>query len=195
MTTTETEKAVFKVHIEGSIEAVWREITKTDELQQCFFNMRMHVDKFEPGGQLRMRSGNGKYTGVVGEILEFDPPHRSFQWGTEGVRAQGFKLRAAAALEGQTASGRMSIYLGALLVAEIALSIEVSGDAPSPEELKPDTGITASPVRRLYVAHAAVERQLALQYAWYAGVIDDPYLNQVVEATKSKVWSDERKAG
>jgi uncharacterized protein YndB with AHSA1/START domain len=71
-----TDQAVFKVFIRGSIDAVWREITKTDEVQGCMFNMRLHTDGLKPGGQMRMRSPSGKYTGVVGEILEFDPPHR-----------------------------------------------------------------------------------------------------------------------
>ena len=31
------ETNVFRVHIRGSIEQVWREITKTDEAQQAMF--------------------------------------------------------------------------------------------------------------------------------------------------------------
>ena len=73
---SKTEKAVFKIHIRGAIDDVWREITKTHERQGCMFNMRMHTDGFRPGAQIRMRTENGKYTGVVGEVLEFDPPHR-----------------------------------------------------------------------------------------------------------------------
>lgn len=72
----ETEKSVFKVFIKGTIQDVWHEITKTDELQQCMFNMRMDTDGLKPGGQMRMRTANGKNTLVVGEILEFDPPRR-----------------------------------------------------------------------------------------------------------------------
>lgn len=75
-TKRKTTTAVSKVFIRGSIEAVWREITKTDELQGCFFNARMHADELKPGGKVQMRSADGKYTSVVGEILEFDPPHR-----------------------------------------------------------------------------------------------------------------------
>lgn len=72
----ETEKAVFKIFIRGTIEKVWREITKTDELQGCMFNMRLDTDGLKPGGQIRMRTAGGKNTGVVGEVLEFQPPHR-----------------------------------------------------------------------------------------------------------------------
>jgi uncharacterized protein YndB with AHSA1/START domain len=70
------DKAIFKVFIKGSIQAVWRELTKTDELQACLFNMRLETDGLRPGGQMRMRSASGKYTGVVGEVLEFKPPYR-----------------------------------------------------------------------------------------------------------------------
>lgn len=72
----EGDKAIFRVLIHGSIDSVWREITKTDELQKCMFNMRLDTDGLKPGGQIRMRSPSGKYTGVVGEVLEFQPPFR-----------------------------------------------------------------------------------------------------------------------
>ena len=72
----ETERAVFTIFIRGSIQAVWNEITRTDEPQKAMFNMRLETDGLKPGGKVRMRTGNGKYTGVVGEVLEFDPPHR-----------------------------------------------------------------------------------------------------------------------
>ena len=76
MLTTDRETAVFKVFIKGPIDAVWREITKTDEPQGCMFNTQLHTDGLKPGGQIRMRTKSGKYTAVMGEILEFDPPHR-----------------------------------------------------------------------------------------------------------------------
>lgn len=68
--------AVYKVVINGTPEAVWREITKTHEPQGCFFNSVMHTDGLKPGGQIRMRSKSGRLTAVVGRILEFDPPRR-----------------------------------------------------------------------------------------------------------------------
>lgn len=75
-TVAEANKAVFKIHIAGTMEVVWAEITRTEGLNAAFFNMKMDVDKFEPGGKLRMQTPDGKYTGVVGEILEYDPPRR-----------------------------------------------------------------------------------------------------------------------
>lgn len=72
----ELQTSVHKIVIRGPIQDVWREITRTDDVIPCFFNMRMDVDSLAPGSRLRMRSKNGKWTGVVGEITEFDPPKR-----------------------------------------------------------------------------------------------------------------------
>jgi uncharacterized protein YndB with AHSA1/START domain len=70
------DRQAFRIYIDGPIEAVWHEITRTDVPQKTFFNMRMHVGAFEPGRELQMRTPSNKYVGVVGEILEFQPPHR-----------------------------------------------------------------------------------------------------------------------
>ncbi len=72
----DTPDAVFRVFIRGPIEAVWNEITKTDAPQGCMFNTVLHTDGLRPGGQVRMRTRSGRYTAVVGEVLEFDPPRR-----------------------------------------------------------------------------------------------------------------------
>jgi uncharacterized protein YndB with AHSA1/START domain len=72
----EKEKAVFKVFIKGTMEAVWREITKEGEPQGCFFNMQLHTSGLKPGNKMQMRTASGKYTGAVGEVLEYDPPYR-----------------------------------------------------------------------------------------------------------------------
>jgi len=69
-------QAKFRVEIRGSIEDVWQEITRTDAPIAAFFNTRMEVGRLAAGSRLAMRSPDGKYTGVVGEILEYNPPHR-----------------------------------------------------------------------------------------------------------------------
>src|SRR5262245_52850800 len=74
--TGKTETAVFKVFIRGTIENVWKEITRTDRPQLCMFNMQLHTSGLKVGAPIRMRTKDGKYTGVVGEVIEFDPPHR-----------------------------------------------------------------------------------------------------------------------
>jgi len=72
----ETLRFVSRVVIAGSAEDVWREITKTDEPQQAIFNAKMHTTGLRPGSLLQMRTPDNRYTSVVGEILECDPPRR-----------------------------------------------------------------------------------------------------------------------
>lgn len=67
---------VFNIMIKGTIHDVWREITRTDAPIACFFNSRMDTPMLAPGSKMAMRSPDGKYTGVVGEILEVRPPTR-----------------------------------------------------------------------------------------------------------------------
>jgi uncharacterized protein YndB with AHSA1/START domain len=73
---SDTTQCVSKVFIRGTIEAVWREITKTHERQGCMFNMQLRTPGLAVGAPVRMTTPDDKYTGVVGEVLEFDPPHR-----------------------------------------------------------------------------------------------------------------------
>jgi uncharacterized protein YndB with AHSA1/START domain len=70
-------RCVFRVQINGPIDAVWRELTKTGEVQPAIFNNVMHTSGgVQPGSLMQMRSKDGKYVGMVGTILEVTPPHR-----------------------------------------------------------------------------------------------------------------------
>jgi uncharacterized protein YndB with AHSA1/START domain len=40
------------------------------------FNMCLHTTGLRPGAPIRVRTKSGKYTPIVGEVLEFDPPRR-----------------------------------------------------------------------------------------------------------------------
>jgi uncharacterized protein YndB with AHSA1/START domain len=64
---------MFRVLIQGTLEDVWNEITRTDEPIAAFFNSRMDVGRLAPGSKLAMRTPDGKYTGVLGTILECEP--------------------------------------------------------------------------------------------------------------------------
>lgn len=73
---TKTVTLISKIVIKGAIEDVWREITKTDEPQMAMFGAQMHRLTLNAGSPIRMRTPDGRYTSVVGEILEATPPFR-----------------------------------------------------------------------------------------------------------------------
>lgn len=68
--------AVFRVLINAPIDKVWAELTRTEVILPFFFNATCDTPTLKEGAPVRMRTGNGKYTSVVGDVLEFDPPNR-----------------------------------------------------------------------------------------------------------------------
>ena len=69
-------RAVFRVVIAGSQQAIFEEITATSRPLPAIFNSRMHTTGLRPGGRLQMRTVSGGHVIVEGDILEYDPPRR-----------------------------------------------------------------------------------------------------------------------
>ena len=70
------EKSIFRVVIRAPIDKVWAELTRTDTLLPFFFNAVCKTTGLQEGAPVRMRSKDGKYTSVVGDVTVFEPPHR-----------------------------------------------------------------------------------------------------------------------
>ena len=70
------KKAIFRIVIDGSQEAIFRELTRTDGLVPAIFNSRMVTTGLRPGGRMQMRTPSGEHTIVDGQIMEYDPPRR-----------------------------------------------------------------------------------------------------------------------
>ena len=75
-TATAAERQYFRVVINAPIHRVWAELTRCDSVLPFFFNSRCSTPGLKPGAPIRMLSKDGKYASVVGDVLEFDPPHR-----------------------------------------------------------------------------------------------------------------------
>lgn len=75
-TNPETTTLVTQIVINAPIQQVWDALTKQGEVLPHFFGTVMHTTKFAPGAPIRMRTPNGKYTGVVGDVLELEPPYK-----------------------------------------------------------------------------------------------------------------------
>ncbi|WP_448227962.1 SRPBCC domain-containing protein [Pseudoxanthomonas mexicana] len=69
-------RLVSRIVIAGSQQAIWQELTKQDEPQAAVFNAWLHAQALEPGRTVQMRTASGDKVIVVGEVVEFDPPHR-----------------------------------------------------------------------------------------------------------------------
>ena len=74
----EPPKAVFKIVINGTMEAVFRELTKTDSPQGAVFNSMLTLNEpgLIPGRKMQMRTVSGRHAVVIGEVVEVDAPRR-----------------------------------------------------------------------------------------------------------------------
>jgi uncharacterized protein YndB with AHSA1/START domain len=74
---TDATQHACRVVIRAPIQKVWDVLTTQNEILPHFFGSVMHTsDGLRAGSVIHMRTPDGKYTGVIGEILECDPPHR-----------------------------------------------------------------------------------------------------------------------
>ncbi len=73
-----SDKQVFRIVINGRIEAVFRELTKTDAPQGAVFNSMLTLDQpgLVAGRRMQMRTVSGRHAIVQGEVVEVDPPRR-----------------------------------------------------------------------------------------------------------------------
>ena len=76
MSSPQTTTQVSRVVINAPIQQVWDTLTRQGKVLPFFFGTIMHTTKFAPGAPVRMRSPDGKYTGVVGDVLELEPPYK-----------------------------------------------------------------------------------------------------------------------
>ena len=74
----EPKKAVFRIVIDGTMEAVFRELTKTGEPQGAIFNAVLTLDQpgLVRGRRMQMRTGSGRHAIVVGEVVEHEASTR-----------------------------------------------------------------------------------------------------------------------
>ena len=69
-------KAIFRIVIAGSQDAIFRELTKTDSPQGAVFNSMLTTKGLAPGNRMQMRTVSGGHTIVEGQVVEYDPPRR-----------------------------------------------------------------------------------------------------------------------
>jgi uncharacterized protein YndB with AHSA1/START domain len=72
----EKGKAIFRIVINGSLETIFRELTKTDSPQGAVFNAMLTTKGLVPGNRMQMRTVSGGHTIVEGQVVEYEPPRR-----------------------------------------------------------------------------------------------------------------------
>ena len=118
--------------------------------------------------------------------MQVNPPRRSFRW-VEDVHREEFRIRAPAALQGQTVRGELQVYLGALLVAEVALAVRIDASAsrPAAADTEADRG---RPYRRIFPSYSHRDEAIVRQVEAYARTMGDEYLRDVTHLRAGEAW-------
>jgi serine/threonine protein kinase/pSer/pThr/pTyr-binding forkhead associated (FHA) protein len=109
--------------------------------------------------------------------VEFNPPSRSFVW-EEAVHREEFRLRASPELDGQTARGRLTVFLGGIILAEVNLSIRVDNSHRTRSKTEPHGVERARPYRRIFASHSRKDSWVVEQFMKYAGALGDDYVKK-----------------
>jgi hypothetical protein len=123
--------------------------------------------------------------------FEVNPPRRTFLW-LESVQREEFRIRAGPESEGQRVRGRLSVFWGSILLAEVSLTIRVDAwIAGAP--LSPPERATSRPFRNIFPSYSHKDAFIVEEFERYARTLGDRYLRDVHELRAGEVWNDQLK--
>jgi hypothetical protein len=120
--------------------------------------------------------------------MTVNPPQRSFRW-VEDVQREEFRVKAPATLDGSIVRGVLRVHLGALLVAEVRLAIQVDTAAHGPSPIETDAE-QARPYRRIFPSYSHRDEEIVRQVEAYARTMGDEYLRDVTTLRAGEQWND-----
>jgi len=125
---------------------------------------------------------------LVPEItgVEFNPRQRSFLW-EESVHREEFRFRAAAELAGAVVRGRLTVFLGSIILAEVPLGIRVVSESATRRAPESDS---ARVYRKIFVSYSRRDEGVVDEITRYARTLGDRYLRDVVDINAGEVWGD-----
>lgn len=117
----------------------------------------------------------------------FNPPRRTFLW-LESVHREEFRFKVGPEHDGTTARGRLTAYLGSIILAEVTLSIRVDSQvvlAPVASSMQTSA---ARPYRRIFASYSHADVAVVEQFERHAKALGDEYLRDMVHLRSGEVW-------
>lgn len=130
--------------------------------------------------------------GDISFVLEFaqlavNPRQRSFRW-LEDVHREEFRVMADTRLEGQTVRGRLTVYLGGIILAEVNLAIRVDSREVSDDQATPESS-HSRPYRSIFPSYSHKDTWIVQQCERTIGTLGDRYLRDATTLRAGEVWS------
>jgi len=132
-------------------------------------------DAKDPSRQPVPRGGEITFVPVV-QGVTFSPPSRSFTW-RKTVHREEFDISATRDLDGQTLNGRMTVFRGSVIIAEVELSISIDSRAvPAAERISPETPQSGRRVRQVFASYSHRDEQVVAELAHVAPIFGSRFL-------------------
>jgi len=122
--------------------------------------------------------------------IKFNPERRVFCW-FEDVHREEFRLQASPELDGRIARGRLSVYLGMILLAEVDLAIRVDRNQTRPPHSEPAQESRARPYRKIFASYSHKDVEIVRQFEHLVRSLGDRYLRDVVDLRAGEKWEEQ----
>lgn len=130
--------------------------------------------------------------------IEFNPPRRSFFWKDGvAVHTESFDMRANPSLDGQTARGRLTIFLGRIILAEISLAIRVDqqyiaqpNSAATTDDRHGQERSASRAFRKVFASYSHRDLGIVEEMERHARSFGDEYLRDWVHLRSGERWHD-----
>ncbi len=121
--------------------------------------------------------------------VEFNPPRRSFLW-QESVHREEFRLRASEAANGTTLRGRLTVFLGSIVLADVPLVIRVDRAARQPAVAETEPA-AARPYRKIFASYSHLDQHVVEELERYGRMLGDEYLRDTTRLRAGELWNDQ----
>jgi glutamine cyclotransferase len=124
--------------------------------------------------------------------ITFNPPRRSFIWSTDlRVHDESFLLRAPNDLTGSLARGRLSIFLGHLLLADIPITFRIESVSPKLAASEQQWNRSSTrPFRKVFASYSHRDVQIVRAMEYHVKALGYDYLRDVVHLRSGQSWND-----
>lgn len=124
------------------------------------------------------------------EGVEFNPDRATFRW-EQAVHRADFQLKVIGGGIPRTARGRLTVWNGPFLVADIPLTIQVVQHAAGVQMAAGEPGRR---YRHIFASYSHDDSEVVQQFEAFVETLGDRYARDVRDLRSGQVWSDEIRA-
>ncbi|MFZ0504119.1 MAG: TIR domain-containing protein [Chthoniobacterales bacterium] len=190
------QRMLVFTHIDEAPDQAADEMTPAQEVSERA--QRILAEEFESYRQLaadsRFPVPRESEITLIPEVpkITFNPPRRSFIWATDlRVHDESFLLRPANDLTGSLARGRLSIFLGHLLLADIAITFRIeSASAKLAAGEQQWNRSSTRAFRKVFASYSHRDVEIVKAMEHHVKALGYDYLRDVVHLRSGQPWSD-----